>query len=404
MVVAGKGIGLQRIIQCSQSFRYPCVFGFVGRPRFEPLFKSLFFGCRAESFEAPHLTLPLFPGVRYAGILRGILNTHGRISRHGAVHNVEPQGTQFHFVRVAQLLGVSHGGRVQVLVSAARETIDKGEIPLVNPLQGDGKRFFGYIGYVLLRIGSGFVVGPGIDAENREITRVARPHPVVCVPAELPDGRRRCEYQSHIFEHLVHKQKILIAVIQRFDSCSVMVAFGGSLNGFGFVAVDDFGALCFVHPGLYPFQYGIGHIPHLYQKTHDQSRVGQLFRTVHGSKSVGQVVVFDGAVLLNLAVAAMVVGNQQPLVRNQFSGTAAAETDDGILEAGLIDGIEVLGRQAEPFGTHVVDAAFGHEARQPHPFVGTGGCEGKTQGQGQKRETCQVFHVVIVSIKNFQSE
>ena len=137
-----------------------------------------------------------------------------------------------------------------------------------------------------------------------------------------------------------------------------MVAFGGRLDGFFLVAVDDFCTFGFIHIGFDAFQDGIGHVPHLDQKTNHQAGVGKLFGAVHGGETVGQVVVFDGTVLLDLAVAAVVIGDQQSLVGDQFAGAAAAEADDGIFQAGLVDGVEVLGGEPEPFGLHVFDTAL----------------------------------------------
>ena len=92
---------------------------------------------------------------------------------------------------------------------------------------------------------------------------------------------------------------------------------------------------------------------------------------------------FNAAVLLDLAVSAVVVGEEQPLVGDQFSGAAGTEQDDGILEGGLVDAVDIFGGELEALGLHVGDA-LGDQGRQPHAFIRlerTGGDDERQQEQ-----------------------
>ena len=81
-----------------------------------------------------------------------------------------------------------------------------------------------------------------------------------------------------------------------------------------------------------------------------------------------------GAVRLHEGVAAVVVGEQQSLGGDELAGTAAAEEDDGVLHAVVVDAVNVLRRQPEAellhFGLVVVE-----EEGQPHAAVGAGHSE-----------------------------
>ena len=61
------------------------------------------------------------------------------------------------------------------------------------------------------------------------------------------------------------------------------------------------------------------------------------------------------AVLLDLAVAAMVVCKDQTFCRDKFSGATSAEQHDSILEGCLVDAVDVLGAELEAFALHILD-------------------------------------------------
>ena len=76
----------------------------------------------------------------------------------------------------------------------------------------------GDVGYVILTIVSWLIVLAGVDTEDREVARVARPHPVVRIATEFPYGSWRCEDETNIAEDIVGNEVVLVIGIVRTDS------------------------------------------------------------------------------------------------------------------------------------------------------------------------------------------
>ena len=189
---------------------------------------------------------------------------------------------------------------------------------------------------------------------------MAGPDPVVGVASELADRRGRCGHEAHVVELLVDEEELLVAVIHLFD--------GGLVpDAFGLGACDD---LC----GALAGGDAVGDLLHADQEADVETLVRELFGARAGPETVGEIVVLDGRMALDGVVTAVVVRQQQPFRGDEFSGAASSEEHHGILHRGAVDRIDIFSREAETFGTHVVDA-FGDEAREPHALVGCGGPE-----------------------------
>ena len=76
----------------------------------------------------------------------------------------------------------------------------------------------------------------------------------------------------------------------------------------------------------------------------------------------------DTAVLLDLAISAVVVGQQQAFRRDKLACAAASEKHDGIFQRSLIDTVDVFCAELEALFLHVSDA-LRDQGRQPHSFV-----------------------------------
>ena len=79
-------------------------------------------------------------------------------------------------------------------------------------------------------------------------------------------------------------------------------------------------------------------------KVAGEARVGQLFGPRHGPVAIGEVVLLDRRMLLNLAVAAVMVGKQQALVGDDFAGAATAKLHHRIFQAAFVDAVNVFSR------------------------------------------------------------
>ena len=68
----------------------------------------------------------------------------------------------------------------------------------------------GGVWYIVLAVVSRLVVPASIDTEDGEVTRVARPHPVVRITTELPYRSRRSEDQTYVAEDIVGDEVVLV--------------------------------------------------------------------------------------------------------------------------------------------------------------------------------------------------
>ena len=130
------------------------------------------------------------------------------------------------------------------------------------------------------------VVGAGVNAEERKVTGMAWPHPVVGISPKLADGRRRSPHKTHIVKSAGHDHKIAVAIVESLDARSVGCAFGGV----------SFDALAV---GFKQFLFGLGthargdafvhfsrDIVNAHNKGGGQPRVGQFILVRGGPKSV----------------------------------------------------------------------------------------------------------------------
>ena len=259
---------------------------------------------------------------------------------------------------------------------------DEGEVALVDALEADFEVLQRTVGGVLLAEIGRLAVG-GIDAEDGEVARVARPHPVVGVAAELADVRGRGSDKAHVGEDLVDIHKVLVAIVEGFYHGLVVSTLGGA-GGDGLDVLGDNG-LAVLLGGLVvdAGQDLLGDVLHADEAGDAEAGAGQLLVAAHGPEAVGQVVVLDGGVADNLAVAAVVVGEQKAFVADELAGAAAAEEDDGILERGLVDVVDVLRADAHAGTLHGGFVAL-EEHGDPHAFVGAEGQHGECHDEGCK--------------------
>ena len=182
------------------------------------------------------------------------------------------------------------------------------------------------------------------------------PHPVVGVSSELADGGRRSADQSDVAIYPEDEKEILVAIIKRLDAGAKALAFrdGSGFKPFG-IDPDQGIPLHLAHGRFITLEHRFGHILHPFEETHCKPGVGELFLPAHSPESVLEIVVLDARVPLDVTVAAMVVGEQKPFVRDEFASAPGTEQDDGILQRCLVDAVHVFGRKLETLGLHIGD-------------------------------------------------
>ena len=190
------------------------------------------------------------------------------------------------------------------------------------------------------------------------------------------------------------EEEILVAVVEGFHIGRQ------SFVGIGIIRDDLLGigpdhgvALGFGHRRDISCQDLVRDVFHAFQEADCQSFIRELLAAVHSPEAVFQVVVLHAAVALDIAVAAVVVRQQEAFVGDELSGAAAAEQDDGILQRGLIDAIDIFGGEAKSLRLHVADP-LGDQGREPHAFIGISAHRAHQQ-ETQKQEC--FFHEIGLS-------
>ena len=163
-------------------------------------------------------------------------------------------------------------------------------------------------------------LGVGIDAEHREVARLARPHPVVCLAAELTHRLRYGEHQPEVGEVLVCGGVVLVALVERFHGDvqrGVYPAYAVR-HGVGH------GVNHLLLPGAAPVVYAQGlhvrrYVALLLHEAHEHVLVGQFLGVALGVEAVEHVVVLHGGVRAYGLETAVVVGEHQSVGRHHHA-------------------------------------------------------------------------------------
>ena len=142
-------------------------------------------------------------------------------------------------------------------------------------------------------------------------------------------------------------------------------------------------------------EHALGHILDALEEGHAEVRDRLFFLEAHGPEPIGQDVILDGAKPLNRAVSTVVVGEHETLAGDELGRAAApVEGDDGVLQTGLVQGVDVLGGQVQSHLLHLgfVDAL--EHVEEPHALIGAGvGGEQLECREKQQEET--LLHGVV---------
>ena len=115
-------------------------------------------------------------------------------------------------------------------------------------------------------------------------------------------------------------------------------------------------SLVLCHLWLVSLQDDWSHILHSLKETDCETLVRKLFSAAHSPEAVAQIIVLNAAVLLDLSVSAVVVGQKESLRRYELSCAASAKQHDCVLQRCLIDAVDVFSRKTEAFLLHVCNA------------------------------------------------
>ncbi len=246
-------------------------------PALERLLLGLLLGLDVQTLQSARHADRVLPVVRRAGIFRGVLDTHLVAGIHIAAHDILTQAADIDTLRVVHLERLVDLVRGHVTLGRAREAHDHGEVTLAHAVERDLQMARSLVGAVVLRVVGGAVVLVGIDAEYREVARVAGPHPVVGVAAELAYRRGGRAHKTYVAEDLHHKGEILVAAEEGQDLYAHALVLGLKflLQGRD-VLGNDLGALLLARDRGYVAQNLRRHILDAAHETHRKTRYGKL--------------------------------------------------------------------------------------------------------------------------------
>ena len=171
------------------------------------------------------------------------------------------------------------------------------------------------------------------------------PHPIVGIGSKFSNRFGRGTYQSYIVIYFIYKQIIFISTVERFHNSPELGVFGGLFYNNLVVCIDNAVALGFAQVIGKSFQAFGSYFFHVLKKLYFKSFNRDFFVFVHGPETIVQIIVFGCAYLLNGTVSTVVVGQDQTLGRNNFSGTSTTKNDDCIFQTGMVNAVNVISRE-----------------------------------------------------------
>ena len=144
---------------------------------------------------------------------------------HVVAHKVGGLHTFFHFI----------GNHVAPVASG--ESHDECKVAFTIAGKADSKVLFYPQGHIVRVVSCRLSVFVGVDAEQREISCVAGPHPIVRIGAEFADGRRGSAHHTDVTVSSLEKQVVFISAIERFQfrftaGCQCDALFGKKAVGY----------------------------------------------------------------------------------------------------------------------------------------------------------------------------
>ena len=265
---------------------------------------------------------------------------------------------------------------------------DHHDVALGDPLRRDAEPPLRAVRDVLLRVRCRLAVGGDVDPEDREVARVARPAEVVVLAAELADPAGRGVDEPHVAELDLLHQAVGAPVLEGRDGAApvgLLLALGDDLAPGPLDGRLPRGVGLRLREGALRAADAAGHVDEAGEDPHPPGAAPRLH--LPGARprdeSVREVVPLGRRGELDRAEGAVVVRQEEPLLRDEGPG-AASEAEDGRQEAAPLPVPEVLRAQLEPAGGELLPARLaerGEGLGGPLPLVGDG-----ENGQGEEGE------------------
>nr|GEU28146.1 hypothetical protein [Tanacetum cinerariifolium] len=310
-----------------------CVVLPAARVGIDPLFQRFMLGGLAGQHVAARVrvqhALAVLVVIVDAGDLRRILERSVLVVLGGLGNDGQVLARGFHEGRVVPVERERHFRRQAVAVGAAGVAQDHDEVAFLHALLGQFQVVLRHVGDIVLAVVGGLAIAADVGAIKTVVARVARPHPVVGVAAELAHAFGRGVHQAHVADFQLLGQVELEAAVERRHGAAVAgVFFALGLDG---LAVFFDGVQARLAGEL-----GHGWRDHLFADVGDGLghpdaaawRGRQFLAQGLGQETVGQQVALGRRIVGHAAVHAVVVGGDQALRRDE-RGRATTEADDG---------------------------------------------------------------------------
>ena len=160
----------------------------------------------------------VLPVVGAGGIFRVVLDAYGLRGTHMAYHDVllDLAGLVAGLVLGIATFQDTIAGKIST--GAARITERHRERTRLIALQRNLRPLLGMHGDIVLRILCRTArLGVYIDTENREVTGLTRPHPVVCLATKLTHRFGQREHQAYVIVVAIGGQEESVALVERLD-------------------------------------------------------------------------------------------------------------------------------------------------------------------------------------------
>ena len=148
-------------------------------------------------------------------VLSRVLNIDLLVSEHTTQHHLLTQTTHLDTYVVVYLRPLVHLRFGEEVIGRTREAHDQRKVITLYARSRDRCEALWLVRHVVGAVVSGVIVLVHIDTEDREVSRVARPHPVVRVGAILTDSTGRSCYETHVCEDLLGKKVVAVAPVER---------------------------------------------------------------------------------------------------------------------------------------------------------------------------------------------
>ena len=339
----------------------------------------------------------------------GELQLDGGIPGPGFLHDVDLPAVPVRDVRHPEILFVGQVARGVMPVGPSGVAEEEHEVSLLDPCRLDAQVPLRLERDVLRGEIGGRAVGRDIGAEEGEIARVAGPHPVVDLAAEVADGDRGDEDEPDVLEERIEEEDVTFPDEHLRDL--------GPLPRVGLLGRGD-DLFHLLLDGLRPVgerEAGPDGGEDLGRDVLERLRdpgghagSADLLGPGLGQESMGQVVFLGSAGRLDGAEGDMVVGQEEAVGRDERA--CGADADDGEDEARPVGREDLLGGDGQALRAKIELQDLAH---REHAFVGRkpGGRrgedeKGEDEGCGDEAATrhgTSLFLVTVISIHSIQS-